>query len=56
MAYTELTCDDAELSLETLKRMSIIDLGDGTYAQRVIDGTSLLGGEGFDYEFDNELN
>ena len=42
MAYTELTCDDEGLSLETLYRMSMIDLGDGTYAQRVIDGTALL--------------
>ncbi len=42
MAYTELTCDDDGLGLETLKRMSMIDNGDGTYAQRVIDGSSLV--------------
>ena len=41
MAYTELTCDDEGLGLETLYRMSMIDLGDGTYAQRVIDGSSI---------------
>ena len=41
MAYTELTCDDDGLSLETLYRMSMIDMGDGTYAQRVVDGSSI---------------
>lgn len=37
MAYTELTCDDDGLSLETLYRMSMVDMGDGTYAQRVVE-------------------
>ena len=42
MAYTELTCDDDGLSLETLYRMSMIDNGDGTYSQRVIDASASL--------------
>ena len=37
MAYTELTCDDEGLSLETLYRMSMVDMGDGTYSQRVVE-------------------
>ena len=42
MAYTELTCDDEGLGLETLYRMSMIDNGDGTYSQRVIDASASL--------------
>ena len=42
MAYTELTCDDDGLGLETLYRMSMIDNGDGTYSQRVIDASASL--------------
>ena len=41
MAYTELTCDDDGLGLETLYRMSMIDNGDGTYSQRVIDASAI---------------
>ena len=55
MAYTELTCYDAELGLETLYRMSLIDNGDGTYSQRVIDGTALLGDD-FNNDFNDDFN
>ena len=55
MAYTELTCDDEGLGLETLYRMSLIDNGDGTYSQRVIDGTALLGDD-FNNDFNDDFN
>lgn len=39
MAYTELTCDDAGLTSQDLYRMSLVDMGDGTFAQRVVEVT-----------------
>lgn len=40
MAYTELTCDDDDISLEDLRRGSMVDMGDGTFAQQVVEAVA----------------
>lgn len=44
MAYSELTCEDAELTLDDLYRGSLVHLDDGSWAQQVV----VVGGDGGD--------
>jgi hypothetical protein len=54
MPYTELTCEDANLTLEDLYRGSLVALADGTFAQQVVVVTG--GGPDFNDDFNDDFN
>jgi hypothetical protein len=61
MSFTELTEDDKHLTLDDLRRLSMVEVDPGVWAQRyvMVEAGSGSGGddaEGFDYEFDLGLN
>ena len=57
MAYTELDCDDASITLRELERGSMVRLPDGSYAQQVVIVTIGGGGGGdFNGDFSNDFN
>lgn len=53
MPYTELTCDDASLTLEDLYRGSLVVMPDGSMAQQVVVVTT---GPDFNDDFNDDFN
>lgn len=55
MPYTELTCDDQNLPVETLLRGCMKQLPDGSWTIQTVAADAVSGGD-FNNDFSNDFN
>lgn len=55
MAYTELTCEDQELPLDTLLRGAMKQLPNGTWTIQTVNVEAMSGGD-FNDDFNDDFN